>query len=141
MKFLNIRTIGIVLLLWFLISIVVYVISGQFETDIRSLPAAYNESGAFGFSYCTLRICSTLLMLVVIPLALKGKIFALYGGVTYLAVGFNLNPFQYLLPKRFLIPYAGRYILPVLYSRIWSISSLIVFVAFFIYMKKRSLNP
>jgi hypothetical protein len=138
MKYINIKHIGIILLLWFLVSTLVYIFTGQFISEISSLPDTYAKSGAFGLIYYVIRICSTLLMLAVIPLTFKGHQFSLYCGLAYLAVGFNLNPFQYLLPQKFLIPYDGRYILPVAYSRIWGIFSLIAFIAYFIHMRKRS---
>lgn len=138
MKFNDVKNLGLILLLWFLLSILVYLFTGQFFAEIGSLPEIYEKSGFWGLIYYLFRIGSTLVMLAVIPLTLKGHSFAIYGGVAYLVVGFNLNPFQYLLPKKLLIKYEGHYFLPVLYSRIWGISSLVAFIAFFVYMRKRS---
>jgi hypothetical protein len=138
MKFLYIKKVGVILLLWFLVSTLVYIFTGQFIAEIDSLPEIYEKSGFFGVSYYGLRICSTLLMFAVIPLTLKGRLLGLYAGLTYVIVGFKLNPFQYLLPKKFLIVYEDRYFLPVIYSRIWGLFSLIAFIFFFIYMRKRS---
>jgi hypothetical protein len=138
MKFINIKNIGIILLLWFLVSTLVYIFTGQFISEISSLPDIYAKSGAFGVIYYLVRICSTLLMIAVIPLTLKGHLSSLYGGLAYLAVGFNLNPFQYILPKEFLVLYAGHYVLPSIYSRIWGTFSLIAFIVLFIHMRKRS---
>lgn len=126
---------GWILLAWFAFSALLYLFSGKAFEELSALPAIAKNQGTTIAAYYLLRAATTLSMILAIPLALKGNLIALVFGLPYLAIGFNLNPFHYFLPKKFAIYHEGIYFYPPVLGPLWGVISVALFVAFLLFRR------